>query len=1000
MPFNPSYKEDLLTAQVEEKPKFNLNYKKDLNKPLFDTSYKDKIITSSSISDLDKQQILKWYETNLLNTNNPLVKQSAKDLYDKMLQGDDEAFNLAKVGMNTEAFKNIQSGKFVQPEPIVTDIASMASDLAAFGTGTKVGKIAADALKLSPIGKYVAPMAGAAFLWANKRQIERFFRGKSTEPGILGGPPASTKSDLRLGAEDIVEGMAVGVAPASAMNLIKRSYPAIKAAAIEANGVLKKPSEWISEKVTDPFWDKVVQAANLKLLPTTEKMMVQNKEISIKVKKSLADIMQPAVERLDTAKQSVFRDTTALKLHLNKWGQDIGNVLARETDPLVKLEVSRGLRGTPLNELTTERAKDIVFQFSRKLSDLELKPKYENSFIESISTSIGKRLQEEEKVFLEGGFTDLLDPITKKVGLAKVKSFMDNIVPSRFRQPNQVEVLQKGLRDLIEDPSISRDYRTAAMDLHDLSATLPEEVAKSSIKLHNTIITDNLKRMPGVVLTDTPERVLKSLKDQVKQGLSQKNLKIVLDKISAIESNTYLPSTWQPFTKKGTSLYVQRDVELELKALQEIPKIANANFNKYFMGPWKMAKVMLRPAAWGRNGLTNLAQNHLGGLPFWRQDLYLKSYQGMRGSNQVKVEGTAVSKHWNNYSRITGAGGTFATDDVISLGQGMKYGSNMWERSLSTFDKITAPAKSIYSAQEQMFKFAKYLHNIEKGLNKKEAAWDAMKWTFNYGEVTRATAFTRSYVAPFFTWQSKVFPQVLEAVVKHPIKFTGLVMLYSQLQNLALEEAGMTPGEFETFKTRMPEYLQSGLMMPMPWRDQQGRLNFLDLTYIIPGFGDAYQMSGHPMAQIFQQPLVSIAAGLQSNKKYSGSPIYYDWEPSTTKVAKMFMYTWEQLMPAVVPGGTDWDNMYQAFITTPMSEFEPTMRDLSRLQAVSSSVGLKINPVDESSSIRNFEARRRISTSEMKIDLKKKLRDARSEKEKEELLLKYVDQIKDLNQND
>jgi hypothetical protein len=504
------------------------------------------------------------------------------------------------------------------------------------------------------------------------------------------------------------------------------------------------------------------------------------------------------------------------------------------------------------------------------------------------------------------------------------------------------------------------------------------------------MLTENIKRMPGVVLHGKPEVVLQELKASLKEGgLSPSAQHIIESKIKAIQGSEYLPSTWDPFVVKGRSLYVQRDVELELKAMKEIPEIANKAFNKYFMGPWKIAKVMMRPAAWGRNILTNLAQNHLGGLPFYRQDMYLKSYQGMRGSEGVKVEGKSVGSHWKDWNKATGSGGTFAMNDVVQLGEGMKYGSNMWERGLSAFDKIAAPAKTVYSAQEQLFKFAKYLHNIEGGMGQKEAAWDAMKWTFNYGEITRATAKVRSYAMPFFTWQSKVFPQVLEAVVKHPVKFAGLVTLYHGMQNAAIESAGMTAGEFEVFKTKMPEYLNNGLMMPMPWRDSQDRLNFLDLTYIVPGFGDAYQMSGHPMAQIFQHPLVSIAGGLQANKKYSGAPIWYDWEPATTKAAKWIGYIWEQLVPAPMPGGTDWRNMYQAFVETPMSEFDPTVRDLSRSQALAGSIGFKINPVDVGTAMQSSAALEKMKLSEIRSNLRKKLQSARSQDERQALVDKY-----------
>lgn len=865
------------------------------------------------------------------------------------------------------------------------------------------------------LGAPLAAVAPAvALVVTAKAALDRYNKGKSTEPstGIyraLAG--AGTWIDPRAESEmpehaiiardalDALTYFGIGGGKGSILNQVrKEQWPVIKAGLQESvMPTLNRPNKWLTDTITDPLWEGLVKAANKRIIPSSEKMYAHGHESTYRVKKSVAEIMQPAIERLDPRKKDIFRQSNVYRSQLNQIGHELGNIIARETDPKVAFEIEQGLRGTPVKNLTTQRAKDVVNSFDEKVMEVGLPIEHENAFREAIGKSLGKRLGAPEEVFMGDEFTKLLDPIVKRVESIKIGKFLNKVGPilpekigpiSRKRTP--VEELQKGLRDLIGDPSISKEYQTAAKDLHNLAATIPEEVAKASDTLAHRMVTENLLRETGTVLTDRPEIVLKALKDQVASGkLKPAALQATLEKINTIEKNQYLPSTWKPFIKDGHSLYVQRDTELELKALSEIPDIANKAFNKYFMSPWKMAKVMLRPAAWGRNGLTNLAQNHMGGLSFWKGETYLNAYRGMRGDGVHKVQGASVGQHWKDYNKITGGMGTFAMDDIVSLGIGMKDGSNMLERALGAFDKITAPAKSIYSAQEQLFKFAKYLDNIEKGMGQKDAAWDAMKWTFNYGEITRATAKVRTYFAPFFTWQSKVFPQVLEQVVKHPIKFTGLVMLYNGLQQAAIEQAGVTAGEWNILKGKMPEYLQSGLMFPMPWRDQNNRLQFLDLTYIVPGFGDAYQMSGHPMAQIFQNPLVSIAAGFQANKKYSGAPIWYDWEPATTKLSKMAAYTWEQLMPAPMPGGTDWNNMYQAFIETPLSEFEPTVRDLTRMQALSSQVGFKVNPVDIPTAIRSHEAIKKMKSSEISADLKRQLRNARSSEERQQLINKY-----------
>jgi hypothetical protein len=416
------------------------------------------------------------------------------------------------------------------------------------------------------------------------------------------------------------------------------------------------------------------------------------------------------------------------------------------------------------------------------------------------------------------------------------------------------------------------------------------------------------------------------------------------------------------------------------------------------MTPWKISKVMLRPAAILRNGFTNEMLNHMGGLPFWRQDIYYNAYKGMRGS-QNKVLGKALNAHLKDFSKIAGSPGTFNLNELAQAKQ-LRFGASPAEKGLHWFNQTTSPAVSFYSTQETYAKFAKYLHNLEKGMGEKEAAVDAMKWTFNYGEVTRATARMRTYVAPFFTWQSKIFPLFAESVINNPIKWTGVILAYQGVQNAAIQAAGLSEGEWQDFQTKLPDYLKNGMMFPLPYRDSQGRLNMLDLTYLVPGFGDAYQLSGHPWSGFFQHPILSIGGGLQNNRKFSGAPIYYDWEDPSTRLAKQLAYVWEQLVPAPAPGGTDWNKMYQAFVQTPRSEFEPIVNDLSRTQALSSFLGGKITPLDIGTTLQQADASRRAKQSEVSSSLKRLLRTARTQKERDELMWKYLQYSQEVDQGE
>lgn len=980
-----------------------------------------------------------------LNAPIESLRRSSQEIVDNAIKGDPKTLAML------QGQRDANLGNEIMEDPFgalyKNTFGEIGTDLAAFGIGWKIGGKVGDGVAQfmpHPLAKAGVKLGSKALvsgiMYAWNQAARRFFAGKREEPGLLSEldvdlgsytKPETEKSFGRLFAEDVGESSAFILGPAGlgkaggaikATNTYRQTMPIIKSALQEVLGPAKKAVNLHVEYITRPIYDNLVvkAARNLRIIPSWEEryemgeVMKSNPNSRIGATwKSLADVLEPAIERLDPIVRSLFRNPNVMKSHLNSLGISLAEDLAKvQANPLVRLEVSKGLRGTAISDLTTQEAKDILTKFNSNLGKLNLASKYEMSFREEVSKRIGKNLSKEEMIYASPDFQNLISPIAQKAVGAPEARIRDIFTPKtifgkKIRDANKVEIMQEGLLDIYKNPNFSQDIRRASLDLHNLAATLPEDVAKSSLKVYNTMITDNLTKLRGVVLESEPAVVLKELQATLaKGGLSPQEAASIGRKIEKIKSTEYMPSKW--FTKseggKGqTSKWVERDVELELRAIQDIPKYANSAFNKYFMGPWKMARIVMRPAAWGRNGITNLLQNHIGGLPMWRVDIYKKAFEGMRGSNYSTVRGKSVGRLYNTWDRVTGGAGTFAMDDVVLLGQGMKEGTGMFDKILNLHNKVANPAKQFYAAQEQFFKFSKFLHNIEKGMGEKEAAWDAMSWTFNYGEVTRATAFTRSTVAPFFTWQSKVFPQFIRAAVENPVQFTGALYLLQNLQTKALEQAGMSESEWTQFKPMMASWLNNGLMFPLPWRDEQNRLQLLDLTYIVPGIGDAVQLSGHPIAQALQNPIISIGGALLNNKKFSGSPIWFEWESPQMKALKACSYTWTQLIPSLVPGptiagvetgGIDYQKLYQAFVATPMSEFEPTTRDLNRSQAVLSNLGFKINPVDVDLTRYEFQGRLKSQMAEVKLEFLKKIKKARSSEEKEELLNEMAEYLR------
>ena len=795
--------------------------------------------------------------------------------------------------------------------------------------------------------------------------------------------------------------------------LAKEIYLPVKALVMES-AVVKKALEWESKFLISPLQKTADAIFKTKFIPTKETYPTLGKNDAVfRTKKSISEVMVSPIDRMPSRLQNVFRDNQVLKSQLIDWGEEYKGLISQQVDPLVIHDLRRGLRGTPSNQLRTKEGREIVDAMENKLIDIKMPTTAYVEFKNKVGEALSAKMTSPGDIFIGEGFTKELKPVIDRIGQAKLSKFMEkylpeevNIGPVKF-MPKQAKLesiqrneMRKGLQGIFDDPFQSRDVRVAARDMYNMGAFVAEEVGKAAKSTFESGITERLINRKDIVRIKPPKDVGVSQWSTAEGPIQRgwENIGKAVDRKlekwmpETTLSGDYLPSQWPGFIKNGESLWVKRDVELELRGIMDIPKMSNSVVNKWFMTPWKIGKVILRPAAWMRNGLSNLMLNQLGGLPATRLDIYGHAIQGMAGSDK-KFLNTKLSEHWKRYKSITGAGGTFSLNDVMTLNKSLELGAGMNDKLLSKFHTLAKPGIAIYSAEEQMFKFAKYLHNLEQnpGMARKAAAWDAMKWTFNYGEVTRATGFMRSNAAPFFTWQSKIFPLMFDVAINNPLKTIGVMAGYSQMSKYAFENVGMNEEESKEFVKMLPQWVSGGMMFPLPWRDERGRVQVLDMTYIVPGFGDAVQMGVHPGAALLQNPLITIAAAMSSNRKYSGAEIWNEWDDWSVQGAKQLSYLGEQILPATTPGlGTDYRLLKQAFIDTPMSEYEAANpRDLSRSQALMSVSGFKTTPFDEESVEQKFRARENISKSQMKMYFDRKIKEARSDNEKEDLMNEY-----------
>ena len=343
------------------------------------------------------------------------------------------------------------------------------------------------------------------------------------------------------------------------------------------------------------------------------------------------------------------------------------------------------------------------------------------------------------------------------------------------------------------------------------------------------------------------------------QGLSQNenwvkipskqivNGKVKYGKVDAQEGWKQLPETKKLGVLSGAYAHpeVYRELEPSFTTLSASRKAVNNMWMKA-LGSWKFGKVILSPKTHVRNLFSNSVLAHLGGMPFWEQPRYLKA------AAKEMVEG---GNFWKAAKQLRLMDGTFANQELKTLFNkvsGEVGSTGSLPETVGSIGKIVSrvrngmnKAADAYQAEEQLFKLAKMMHNMEvRGMNPSDAAKDASEWLFDYGKLTN---FQKGYKnsplgAPFATFTFKSVPKVLEAAVKTPWRFAAPMMALKGLEEASREHAGDTPDQAAAKKEMRPEWQQGSFMgidnfTRVPVTDDSGRDYYLNLSYILP-WGD------------------------------------------------------------------------------------------------------------------------------------------------------------------
>ncbi|CAN5422680.1 hypothetical protein BH10BAC5_BH10BAC5_16900 [soil metagenome] len=447
---------------------------------------------------------------------------------------------------------------------------------------------------------------------------------------------------------------------------------------------------------------------------------------------------------------------------------------------------------------------------------------------------------------------------------------------------------------------------------------------------------------------------------------------------------------------KLKNMYVQEPVALEIQTMLEITKPGVTNrLLQATTRVWKFNKTIFNPGTHARNLMSNtLLLDYSGTTMFDQARLMPEAFRLINGKgkfiNDWKLSGlegsTFIKNELGNFEAEVNKPtlNDIAKDPLKFTGEKLKEAkynfdkgdfADKYEYLLKTISLQTTPvgkyAAKLYQAEETLFKAIKFIHEREKGKSINEATAQADKWLFDYSDVPKQVDILRksAFGIPFSTFTYKVVPRVFEAALQRPVAFWSKVLFISLMTNVSLKQMNVTEEDWQQIIEVLPDRIKEGSHMLLPWKDANGKMQLLNLTYIMPyqpvidylkatgvlnamGLTEAYASETGGLLSLMGNPVFTMIADLRANKNtFLGKEIWNAADTAAEKTQKALDYVYKlwlppfyPMVPGVTRGGMIWDKIGSSIKQSP----DYRGRTYDWPYALSSMIfGLKTDPIEE-----------------------------------------------------
>lgn len=354
-----------------------------------------------------------------------------------------------------------------------------------------------------------------------------------------------------------------------------------------------------------------------------------------------------------------------------------------------------------------------------------------------------------------------------------------------------------------------------------------------------------------------------------------------------------------------------------------------------FLGAFKTTHTALNPATHARN--------FLGGAVTASFSVGLASLPRVIPSAiaDLRAGGPMAKK-----ALQSGAMGTSFDNELVKRvianvgGDTLEEQGKSWMRWMTDLGKQgVSRARDIYAGGDDLWKLGSFITHYKRatkaGLSEEDAIGKATLEGLRYIPTFSASSPLAQVARPIIPFVS--FPVEAARVWKNAMIYKPhLAFFWNHVAETASSvtqmQMGVSQGEIEASRESLPWYTQTKKMLMLPYRDNDGKLSFWDLSYVIPlaDFGAEAQQAEntffgiplpHQLLNPTTNPLFGMAsAWYQGTDPMSGRPteprfleqqLGVPVPPGARVVAGAFEYMLRAMVPPLVPPGYAGTNLLE-----------------------------------------------------------------------------------------